>query len=139
MARAGAIESSKNGQLSPSIIQLFVYRYYRELRDSNPGEYFPDYIDHFNLARYVCKRVSEFDYHTLDWCVDGDKKASGDTLRIQHPAYPDYCLTQNLTSEMTKHIMRTLSQAVEAQTLEAFIGSATNHQEDDRHLPGRNS
>jgi hypothetical protein len=66
MARARGIESFSGGYLSPSLLHLFVYRYYGELCDEQlGGVYSEDKVDHFNLARYVCIRLCEFDYRNM--------------------------------------------------------------------------
>ena len=122
MARARGIESFSRGYLWPSLLQLFVYRYFREVCDQEVRIYSAD-IDHFNFAKYVCHRVSEFDYKNLIWSLDGDISAAGESLRVLHPTYPGYYLTPNVTPETTKTIIKVLLDIVEAETPEEFIGN----------------
>jgi len=97
MARANKIESSSMGYLSPSMLLLFVLRYDQELYETLRGDYSCNYMDHFSFAKNICRRFSDFDYCNYVWHIDGDKKASGNSLRVLHPFYPDHCLTSAIT------------------------------------------
>jgi hypothetical protein len=124
MARHFGLEGTGGALLSPSLLQLLVNRYDEDL-DLRFGDYYdchPHLVDHFNVARYVCKRLCEFDYRNYIWSVDGkDVKApGGKSLRIMHPFYPAEAPYEHITIQETKFIMRVLAKAAKAKTLEEF-------------------
>lgn len=120
MIRARAIDSIS---LPPALLQLFVYRYHRDLCQQSLGVYSGETLDHFNLARYVCFRLSEFDYRNRVWCVDGNIVSEGHSLRVLLPTYPEYDLTQNFTAEKTGELCIALGKAACVETLEEFVGA----------------
>jgi hypothetical protein len=106
MARHFGIEGTGDKMLSPSLLQLLVNRYDKDL-DSRFSDYYdrdPELVDHFNVARYVCKRLCEFDYRNYIWSVDGkDVNApGGKSLRIMHPFYPGEAPYEHITAQETK-------------------------------------
>jgi hypothetical protein len=65
MAMARGIEGAAIGLLSPSVIELIVFRYFRELcqvKNLSIGA----------VAKYVVKRFAEFNHHEYYWSVEGD-------------------------------------------------------------------
>jgi hypothetical protein len=122
MARNQGIESSKAGYISPLLLQLFVLRYSEEIYKGQNS--YSAQVNYFNLAKYVCKRVCEFDYGKFIWGIDGDKPLHGDCLRVSHPVYPGYCMTPNISSQSTKLVMRVFSRMSKARSVEEFIGSS---------------
>jgi hypothetical protein len=121
MIRARGLDSTS--YLAPSLLQFFVYRYHRDLLQQGIVVYSTETLDHFNFARYVCYRLSEFDYRNLVWCLNGDIRSEGQRLRVLHPTYPEYDLMQNWTAEKTRDIMIILGDVARAETLEEFIGN----------------
>jgi hypothetical protein len=110
--------------LSPSLLQLLVNRYDKDL-NLRFGDYYdrhPGLVDHFNVARYVCKRLCEFDYCNYIWSVDGKDVSApgGKSLRIMHPFYPGEAPYEHITAQETKFIMKVLARAATAKTLEEF-------------------
>jgi hypothetical protein len=57
------------------------------------------------------------------WCLDGDIVSEGHSLRVLHPTYPEYDLTQNFTAEKIREIFIALGKAACVETLEEFVGA----------------
>jgi hypothetical protein len=124
MAQSQGIESPQTGCLSPCLLDLFVRKYFKELHSSsNQAEFTDSDVNHLHLAKYVCKRIADFDYRNFVWHVTFSSSAPGTTLRVMHPLYPQYCLISDLSTQATKVIMRVFRRASQAANLEKFIGS----------------
>jgi hypothetical protein len=136
MIRARGIDPSANGSyLSPPLIQLFVYRYHRDLCEQPRFVtmlLMAETIDHFNLARYVCYRMSAFDYRKLVWSLDGDVPSDGQRLRVLHPFYPECDVTQNWTAEKTREIMTALATVARVESVDEFIGNSRRSASDQK-------
>ena len=55
-------------------------------------------------------------YRNYMWHIDGDKKASGNSLRVLHPCYPDHCLTSSMTPENSE-LIREIRGKCDGETL----------------------
>jgi hypothetical protein len=122
MLRNHRVEDSEVGHFTPSLLHLFVLRYYTEIHRAERDDTNQAAI--FRLAQNVCRQLSEFDYRNFLWCVDGDRPLQGECLRISHPVYPGHCMTPNTTSHSTIVHMRIFARLAGASTLEDFIGGS---------------
>ena len=104
MALERSIETSNFGYLSPFILQLIVLRYNNELYKSDTDTYLNSSINHFDIAKQVCKALSELDFRNFVWHIGGDKPAYGNTLKVFHQIYLGNYMTPNITFHTTKII-----------------------------------
>jgi hypothetical protein len=123
--RKMAIARGISGYLQPAVIKLLVMRYENETM-----EIFNDYYalgfqaqrSDFNLARFICKTISEYDFKNYEWHVNGDKSAPwGNSLRFMHPSQPTVQVNPKATLASTKTIRRQMGRASRAGSVEEFI------------------
>lgn len=122
MARENGIDSIERGFLSPSILQLFVLRYLREIvQHQDPRLVCPLQMSHLAVAKFVCTQLAHFEFRAFIWAIEGDLPRPGDRLRVRHPLYPSENLTELVTPENTKSIIDAFLRAAHAKTLNGFV------------------
>jgi hypothetical protein len=78
----------------------------------------------FNLVKFICTSISEYDFENMNWHVEGDKVGPGGTcLRIMHPLYPDIQINPPPPPIKTEVVRRQLRMASQAQTVSGFVRS----------------
>jgi hypothetical protein len=138
MAMARGIGGAAIGLLSPSVIELIVFRYFRELcqvKNLSIGA----------VAKYVVKRFAEFNHHEYYWSVEGDmaremfdtpprrrktkSKHSADhaatpshrtQLAILHPVDQTRILTKRMTPQTSETVMRVFRSVALCDDMERF-------------------
>jgi hypothetical protein len=78
-------------------------------------------VNAFDQARFVCEKLSKYDYKKLVWTVKGDVEEAGDKLRLRHPVFVDCWLNERCTAQTTRVMMRVFKRAASAATVEEFV------------------
>jgi hypothetical protein len=113
--------------LPPIILHLLAFRYAKQASEVKAsyyrsGVYGVERSD-LNLAKHICKTLSEYDFENMGWHVDGDKPAPGGTcLRIMHPLYPELQINRSLPPNKTDLVRQKLRKASEGRTISEFLG-----------------
>jgi hypothetical protein len=133
MARSRGIEGSRRGYLSPLVLYFFTRRYITELADIHAAHRDEELkkIPWLEQAKYVCERISTFNYLNYKWSETEDISCKGETLRVYHPVYQQ-CVTENLTPENTRDVMRIFAVAARAHTIEEFLKGGKRSAEGER-------
>jgi hypothetical protein len=77
----------------------------------------------WDLALYVCERMSSFDFHRLEWRPDGQdtpKHSGFGILKIFHPNDNTRALTTLMTAQTTE-VIEAFAEASKAETVEEFL------------------
>jgi hypothetical protein len=139
MARSRGIEgSASRGYLSPLVLYFFTRRYILELASIEHAAHLDENLDKvpwLEQAKYVCERISTFDYLNYKWSETEDVRCRGETLRVCHPVYQE-CVTENLTPENTRNLMRIFAGAARAHTIEEFLKGGKRSAEGELEVTG---